>query len=300
MDFVIAQAALGDTLLDAMRNIAAAYNKLHGGEYNFVEADAQGCVFRVDDSKFPHARTVDASVTLRLDCVIIFLHSAFCAIAGHDLTEALQKVATRRAKRTPHDLLAFWGCPVEYGASAFAIHYAPAVAHLPLTRVRPSQVAVDHPVLAQIEQREAARSAQLLFAPQVRQALHEGARTQEDAARCLGCSVATLRRRLILEGVSFRQLRQEHLNEAAKLGLLSAEHIDEVADTLGFADPRSFSRAFKSWNGQSPNAFRSARKMRHPVPPRHRQPQSIVVLPHALCRSSALSRAMRLGSLQPR
>lgn len=258
-DFVMAQAALGKTLEDAMRNMAAAYNKLHVGEYNFVEVDDNACVFRVEDAAFPYTRPADASVTLMLECVLIYLHSALSTIVGQDLTEALRSVSTRRCEASHHDPLGFWACPVEYGARYYAIEYAPEVAGYAVAPGLLSEASVHNRILSLIERREA--GLQLAFAPLVRQALRDGARDQHSIARRLGVSVATLRRRLVTEGQSFRVLRREHLNEAAKLNLLQAERVADVADALGFSDPRAFTRAFKGWNGLTPRSFRSRKSI---------------------------------------
>jgi AraC-like DNA-binding protein len=257
-DFVIAQAALGKTLAEAMHNMARAYNRLHVGEYNFVEASPRACVFRVDDTSFPYTRPADASVVLMLECVLIYLHSALSAITGQDLTPAIRRVSTRRAERTRHDPLSFWSCPVECGAHWYAIEYAPEVARTAVACLRLSEASIHNRILSFIEHRETALEP--VFTPLVRQAIRDGARGQEDAARRIGISVATMRRKLVAEGHTFRRLRQDYLNEAAKLRLLQAERVADVADMLGFSDPRSFARAFKEWNGQTPRAFRRGGK----------------------------------------
>jgi AraC-like DNA-binding protein len=66
---------------------------------------------------------------------------------------------------------------------------------------------------------------------------------------------ATLRRRLESEGASFRDLRRDTLNEAAKRLLRRRSSVAEVAEELGFSDFRSFNRAFKAWNGVTPKAY---------------------------------------------
>jgi AraC-like DNA-binding protein len=257
-DFVMAQATLGETLGEAMANIARAYNQLHVGEYNFVEVNERACVFRVDDAAFPYTRPADVSVTLMLECVLIYLHSAFSAIAGQDLTGAIRSVSTRRSERSLHDPLAFWRCPITYGAPCYAVEYTADAAHLGVARQRLTEAAVHNRIVSLIEQREAEIAP--AFAPLVRKALRDGARDQDEAARRVGVSVPTLRRKLMAEGLCFRTLRQAHLNEEAKLSLLKSERIADVADALGFSDPRSFTRAFKAWNGLTPRSFRSAGK----------------------------------------
>ena len=93
------------------------------------------------------------------------------------------------------------------------------------------------------------------YARRVLLALEHGILDQPDVARHLGCSVATLRRRLTVENTSFRQLTKDSLNDKAKQLILQGFHISEIAEELGFSDFRSFIRAFKNWNNMTPNTY---------------------------------------------
>jgi AraC-like DNA-binding protein len=77
------------------------------------------------------------------------------------------------------------------------------------------------------------------------------------AARELGMSDRSLRRRLAIEGTSYRQLVQETLEMSAG-HMLRAPHrsIQETAVALGFADAAAFHRAFKRWTGMTPKQYR--------------------------------------------
>ena len=55
--------------------------------------------------------------------------------------------------------------------------------------------------------------------------------------------------------MSFRDLRKEVLNDAAKSLLRRRKSVPEIAAELGFSDFRAFNRAFKAWNGETPKAF---------------------------------------------
>lgn len=89
--------------------------------------------------------------------------------------------------------------------------------------------------------------------------LHTGGATMSTIATKLGLSRQTLSRRLRGEGVTFEEvleklrstMAQEHLRQGKAT-------VAETAYLLGFADPASFSRAFKRWMGQSPRTFRNA------------------------------------------
>ncbi|MEM6747099.1 MAG: helix-turn-helix transcriptional regulator [Pseudomonadota bacterium] len=94
------------------------------------------------------------------------------------------------------------------------------------------------------------------MAEEVERLIARGTADQPSVAALLGMSVATLRRRLSDEGTSFRALRTKVLSVRA-LELLATDAVmGVVAAELGFSDVRSFSRAFKSWTGETPHTAR--------------------------------------------
>jgi AraC-like DNA-binding protein len=66
-----------------------------------------------------------------------------------------------------------------------------------------------------------------------------------------------LQRRLDEEGTSFSTLLAEVRRERA-MELMARSHMSNsaIAVTLGFEDASAFSRAFKTWTGQSPRDYR--------------------------------------------
>ena len=79
------------------------------------------------------------------------------------------------------------------------------------------------------------------------------------AARDLGTSERSLRRRLTEEGLSYRALTQEIQREQACLMLRDREFtLQHVARSLGFADTTGFHRAFKRWTGVTASQYRRA------------------------------------------
>lgn len=76
------------------------------------------------------------------------------------------------------------------------------------------------------------------------------------AAR-LHLSPRTLHRRLQQEGSSFQVLKDALRCELARSKLSQTRHpLSRIADDLGFADATSFYRAFVSWTGEAPTAYR--------------------------------------------
>lgn len=85
----------------------------------------------------------------------------------------------------------------------------------------------------------------------------QDASSQQHLATQVNLSERTLRRRLAQRDVSYRALRDETRYEKAKDLLLNTRmSVAEVAQALGYADARSFRRAFKRWSGVLPTALR--------------------------------------------
>ena len=86
--------------------------------------------------------------------------------------------------------------------------------------------------------------------------LAAGHLSESVAAARLGLSVATLRRRLTEEGVSFRELATQARRLQAEAMLQTDRPFADVAAELGFSDERSFRRACKDWFGMPPVLYR--------------------------------------------
>ncbi len=87
----------------------------------------------------------------------------------------------------------------------------------------------------------------------------EGRVTAKTVAGQLNMSTRTLRRRLDDQGIGFRELLSEQRREMA-LKYIQDESLTltEISYLLGFAEPSSFSRAYKGWTGISPTTARSS------------------------------------------
>jgi AraC-like DNA-binding protein len=87
-----------------------------------------------------------------------------------------------------------------------------------------------------------------------------------DAARSLGISERSLRRRLSEEGASYSQLViQSQLELARNMLDNPVKSIKEVAYDTGFAGQSAFHRAFKRWTGTSPAQYRLGASPRKPA-----------------------------------
>ena len=81
--------------------------------------------------------------------------------------------------------------------------------------------------------------------------------TVDSIAATLNISSATLKRRLKIEGQSFRDIKGETLyHKATKLLKDTPQSVEIIAGRLGYSDASNFTKAFKSWSGMSPSEFR--------------------------------------------
>lgn len=93
------------------------------------------------------------------------------------------------------------------------------------------------------------------------EALPTGVVSLEEVSRRLAISARTLQRQIEAEGSSFQAILQETREALARHYLESTVlTAAEIALLLGYDDPNSFSRAFKSWTGTTPGTIRLGRQ----------------------------------------
>jgi len=164
---------------------------------------------------------------------------------------------SRPPDTAPHE--AFFGCPVRFGAGLDALHFSQQVL-ASATRLADeglSSFLLTH--LDQLRERSSERSMVLLVREVVTDTLCDGVPSKAQVARRLGLSERTLQRRLGEQGRKFQEVVSQVRREVAEALLTTTKSsLSEVAFLTGFSDQSSFQRAFKSWTGQTPLAFRQA------------------------------------------
>ena len=161
---------------------------------------------------------------------------------------------------------AFFNCPVVYGSARDALVLKAFDLDRPFPGHNAELIEIVTPALEESFGRLRPRSS---FSEQVKAVLKRGFASGRPeiaaVARDLGTSERTLQRRITDEGGSFRALVQEARKELGRK--LLSEHstdIAEIACILGFQDTTSFYRAFRSWEGVTPQAWRSRNATLHP------------------------------------
>jgi AraC-like DNA-binding protein len=150
----------------------------------------------------------------------------------------------------------FFRCTMTFGASRNAVAFPIAEVQRPFVTHNPQLLTALWPYLqANTPPPPTSTVARVraVIAERVR-----GQRPDADSvARDLAMSTRAMQRMLRDHGTSFRRLLDEVRNEQARGYLASTAFSDaEVSFLLGFEDPNSFYRAFRSWNGMSPSAYR--------------------------------------------
>ena len=79
-----------------------------------------------------------------------------------------------------------------------------------------------------------------------------------DVADTMHISERTLRRRLEIEGTSFRELFVETFETVADELLGAGLTVEDVSERLGYSSAASFTHAFKQWKGTTPGRFARA------------------------------------------
>ena len=89
--------------------------------------------------------------------------------------------------------------------------------------------------------------------------LSNGHVSDDSVAESLHMSVRTMHRKLAEVDTSFRTLLVDMRRNLAELYILdNSLTLTEISLLLGFSEPSSFSRAFKSWTGTAPSEARQA------------------------------------------
>ena len=151
-------------------------------------------------------------------------------------------------------------CPVVFASGWNAMKLHPDIASWPV-RLQPGYVfgVLTRHADTLLEEISRATSVKAQVLNHLTPILHKGDFTAETVAQELGFSRQTLYRKLQDEGTSFGEivdgLREKLAFEYLRGGKTS---VNETAYLLGYADPASFSRAFKRWTGMSPRDVSAA------------------------------------------
>ena len=165
------------------------------------------------------------------------------------------------ARRRPTDVAPYermFGPNIRFDAHIHAIEVNSTLLDRPVAGADPARFAMLQDEIRQRERRE-----HLSLSVQVRRAIRPmivaGTASIADIATLFSMHERVLRARLATEGVSVRQLiREARLEMASQLLRSTQLPVNEISGAVGYADPPSFVRAFRShFSGVTPGEWRA-------------------------------------------
>lgn len=183
------------------------------------------------------------------------------AIAREGTRKRLRPVRIELARPGPTTDLhrTHFGCPIIHDAPRNAMVMQTTDCDMPFPGQNAQLLEILTPALASVFQD---RQHQVGFAEAVKsvlkRSLTHGRSSLARTAREMGMSERTLQRRITAEGTTFSAIVKASRQELGRQ-LLSdpSMGISEVAGRLGYQDTTSFYRAFRSWEGVTPNQWQA-------------------------------------------
>ena len=203
---------------------------------------------------------VDSKCEFARDDGALALITRMCRlISGDDFR--LQAVNFSHAE--PKDIkpyFEFFGCQLNFDQADNQLHIPLSFADETLVGANPELAVLNDKVvtrrLARIDREDIVARVQATLMD----LLPHGNMTDDAVADALHMSVRTMHRKLTEENNNFRTLLVEMRRDLAELYILdNSLTLTEISLLLGFSEPSSFSRAFKSWTGTAPSEARQAR-----------------------------------------
>lgn len=266
--FVTAQMQRSTTLSEALTNLAQHFNMMHGEHYNTVRTTDRTVTLIINDSDFPYTMKNDPDMVHFIgECVSVKVQCLLDSLSGGLAGRALRRVAVKREDLG--DLpghLQFWSVPIAFGQDNYELSFDRDLAHDSMqsaSSVDLSSEGLYSRVISYLEQHTPDMGGQS-FKIRTLDLVRGGITQQDDIARRLSVSVATLRRRLETERTSFREIVNAHLMEEAMKLLKKGHTVAHVSESLDYSDIRAFNRAFKRWTGETPAKY--ARRFGAPTP----------------------------------
>jgi AraC-like DNA-binding protein len=230
------------------------------GRYKQLTCPEEIRIHRTDQEaavEFYYVEARETQPEVLVDMLLSWILSVGRLGTGHPfapLRLELMRPAKHRALFENH-----FGCPVRFKAGRNALVFRSSDLDRPFVTCNEELLAM---IGLQLESELQSRTTSTTVSDQVKRCLRRilaGRRPAlHDVARELGLSARTLQRRLTDAGITFQQLVEDTRRELAHHYLKqSSVELNETAFLLGFEDANSFYRAFQTWEGTSPGAWRA-------------------------------------------
>lgn len=245
-----------ETLEEGLNALADNYNIIHGGQFNTVHKSGHTIRYCVDDREFHYQ---SQSSHLAIEFALIKIHCVLSLLCSQPL-HLLHMHSKREVLPSHSHHLLLFDTALQTKQNQYELCYAASDAQRPLNHsidLELVDMAHDHYIdLLKQQTQDLTHSFAQECLHQIRLlSAKQQLANQELIAAQFHISVATLRRRLGAQGFNFRQLLDKVNGELALNGLNEGRRAQDIANSLGYSDERSFKRAFKRWFKVSPAQY---------------------------------------------
>jgi len=195
-----------------------------------------------------------------VEAILSSMHRYHCWLGGQFIPLDLVALNHAEPEYASQYSALFYGAPMVYGQAESRFEFTKRHAKLEIVQTPET-----------LDQYLAGTNLSLLYQPknyrvisdQVRQWLGRNIKqgnyqaTLKEAAIHFEMSQQVLHRRLQAEDLSFKEIKMQTRRDIAVNLLFDNKcKIEEIATLVGFSEPSAFIRAFKSWTGSTPLAYR--------------------------------------------
>jgi len=240
------------TVADALE-IALRYHRISGSVLN-IDFKIQGDVCELEVTESHPCLDLKAFFYDELFSSII---TCLNAMLG-DHNDVISLELSYLPSEYQQQYIDIFGCPIQFNRDKNIMRFKTSMLQRSLKNYSPinyaTAIQICEQALKEIDQLNQVGYVHLLD-HLIEQHLPERFEMQQ-AAEHLRISERHLRRQLLLEGLSFQQIRQNVLKRKAKQLLEKNLSMSEISLQLGFSELREFRRAFKRWTEQAPSIYK--------------------------------------------
>jgi AraC-like DNA-binding protein len=245
------------TLEGVLAHSAAFYN-LTGDQLQF-NLENNGSQVRLSvNVNFKSSNENTSANSLLIELLLLIFHRFPSWLVGRVIP--LSHIHVKHAKPTHHEeYRLMFPCPCIYQSTHNTLVFDAKYLHLPVVQTPDELVKyVNHIPLQWFKKQSYYDTCSAQVMRILESSLLDKGSNLENVATKLNMTSRTLRRKLIVEGSRFQQLKDNTRRDKAISLFEQADlTIAEIGLAVGFTELATFSRAFKHWTGVSPNTYRN-------------------------------------------